>query len=147
MPAIHRIRRYAAYFKGWAQAFGNHQGVYDEARELNWLFSEDRQVGLIMSRPVRRRLFQEILAERRAQVSLTLGPEHIGVDRTLLPCGDAERQAARAIHDLLGSGEQLHLYLAYHLFYPSGTRILTLSPKSPLGIIYKEIQPLDVSVH
>ncbi len=145
MPIQHDIRRYSAFFQGWAQAFGNHRGSYDDERDLNWLFGEDdNQVGLIMSPRVKRRLFHEVLANHRTKIRLTLGPDLIGVGRAVIPCSYRDKQAITALHKLLEGGADVHMFLAYHLFFPSGTRILTLSPKMPLPIIYKEIEPLTV---
>ena len=40
----------------------------------------------------------------------------------------------------------MHLYQTYHLIYPSGTRILTLSARAPLGILYRELPPLKLRI-
>ncbi len=145
MSEKHRIRRYSAFFQGWAQAFGNHRGTYDDERDLNWLFGEDDdQIGLIMSPRVKRRLFREVLADHRTQIKLTLGPERIGVGRAVMPCSYRDKQAIAAIHKILEGGTDVHMFLSYHLIFPSGTRILTLSPKAPLPIIYREIDSLTV---
>ena len=45
---------------------------------------------------------------------------------------------------LLEGGGDLHLLQTYHLVYPSGTRILTLSRQSPLTLVYREIEPLTL---
>ncbi len=147
MSHSRRIRRYSAFFQGWAQAFGNHKGSLDEEKDLNWLFGEDvqQQVGLIMSHRVKRRLYHLILAEHRDQVHLSLGPKTLGVDEASLPCCHRDKQAGETIRALLNDENEVHMYLSYHLFYPPGTRILTLSPKAPLPIIYKEIAPLQVT--
>jgi hypothetical protein len=44
--------------------------------------------------------------------------------------------------ELVASEGDLHLSQTYHLIYPSGTRILTLSRKAPLPLVYREIAPL-----
>jgi hypothetical protein len=145
MPADRLIRRYSAYFQGWAQAFGNHRGGYDEERELNWLFGEDDdQIGLILTPTIRRRLFHEVLAHHRTETTLTLEPDRIGIGRVSLPMGYREEEAARDIRWLFEARGDLHLYLTYHLLFPQGTRILTLSRKAPLPIIYKEFDPILV---
>jgi hypothetical protein len=41
----------------------------------------------------------------------------------------------------------LHLYLTYHFLYRSGTRIVTLSRKQPLAIIYKQISPMQIELN
>jgi hypothetical protein len=38
------------------------------------------------------------------------------------------------------------MYLTYHLIYPPGTRIITLSRKAPLPLLYKEMAPLPLIV-
>jgi hypothetical protein len=51
-----------------------------------------------------------------------------------------------ALRELLLGPEEAHMYLTYHLIYPPGTRIITLSQKSPLPLLYKEMAPLAISV-
>jgi len=46
--------------------------------------------------------------------------------------------------DLLKGADDLHLLQTYHVIYPSGTRILTLSRQSPLTLVYREIEPLTL---
>jgi hypothetical protein len=40
----------------------------------------------------------------------------------------------------------VHMFLSYHLIYPPGTRIITVSRRSPLPLLYKEMAPLPISV-
>lgn len=142
------IRRYTAFFKDWAQAFGNHRGGFDEERELNWLFGNDQdQIGLILTRRLRRLLYHEILAHRETRSTLTLGPERIGIGKATMPMGYRDEEAIRTIRWIMGAPGDLHLYQTYHLFYPPKTRILTLSRKAPLPIIYKEIDPLMLRIN
>jgi hypothetical protein len=47
---------------------------------------------------------------------------------------------------LLLAGDETHMFLTYHLIYPPGTRIITVSLKPPLPLLYKEMAPLAVSV-
>ena len=51
-----------------------------------------------------------------------------------------------ALLDLLRDAETVHLFLTYHLIYPPGTRIITVSSKAPQLLIYKEVAPLRVSL-
>jgi hypothetical protein len=44
--------------------------------------------------------------------------------------------------DLLKSADDLYLLQTYHLVYPSGTRILTLTRQPPLPLVYREIESL-----
>ena len=145
MPSERLVRRYTAYFEGWAQAFGNHRGGYDEERELNWLFGDDEdQIGLILTQRIRRLLFHEVLAHHETEVTLVLTPDRIGIGSVSVPTSYRDEEAARNIRWLFDARGDLHLYLTYHLLFPPGTRILTLSRKAPLPIIYKEIDPLRV---
>jgi hypothetical protein len=147
MPSRHPIRRYSAFFQGWAQAFGNHRGSMDDDRTLNWLFGEDEdQIGLILTHQLRHDLFHKVLGEHLEEVHLTLEKSRIGVEELVVDTGYRDEQAVRALRNLLDDGKELHLYLTYHLFYPSGTRILTLSRNVPLPLIYKEIAPLTIVV-
>ena len=147
MPTRHPIRRYTAFFQGWAQAFGNHRGSMDDDRVLNWLFGENEdQIGLILTHQLRHDLLHKVIGEHLSEVHLTLGPSRVGVEDLTVATGYRDEQAIRAIRALLDGDGELHLYLTYHLFYPSGTRILTLSRKAPLPLIYREIAPLTVIV-
>jgi len=141
------IRRYSAYFQGWAQAFGNHRGGYHDERELNWLFGEDQdQIGLILTSRLKRLLYREVLAHRETEARLLLRKERIGLGKLWVPTGYRDEQAIRALLWILDAPGDLHLFQTYHLFYPHGTRILTLARKAPLPIIYKEIDPLRLTV-
>jgi hypothetical protein len=141
------IRRYAAFFKGWCQAFGNHRGGFDENRELNWLYGEDDdQIGLILTRRLRRLLYREILARHETQATLLLSKERIGIGRISMTTQYRDEEAMRSIRWLMEAPGELHLYQTYHLFYPAGTRILTLSRKAPLPIIYKPVDPIMVTL-
>lgn len=141
------IRRYSAYFEGWAQAFGNHRGTLDEQRPLNWLFGEGTdQIGLILTPSLLMEPFAEVLDTHTPPLSLSLGPEHIGLGEARLPMDSLDQEAARLIRWLLEAPSDLHLYQTYHLFYPQGTRILTFSRRAPLTIIYKEMDPIQVRV-
>jgi hypothetical protein len=147
MPKERLIRRYSAYFQGWAQAFGNHSGGLDDTRELNWLFGEeDDQLGLVLTPRLKRVLYREILAHHETRTTLVLDKGRIGIGRTTLPTGYRDEQAIHLIRWLFDARGDLHLYQAYHLLYPQGTRILTLSRKAPLAIIYKGIDPILVQV-
>lgn len=147
MPNERSIRRYAAYFQGWAQAFGNHRGGVDEKRPLNWLFGEDEdQVGLILTPRLRRLLYREVLAHHETETRLILADDRLGLGKLAVPTSYRDEQAVKTLRWMMDAPGDLHLYQTYHLFYPHGTRILTLGRKPPLPIIYKEIDPLLVRV-
>lgn len=147
MPKQRLIRRYSAFFQGWAQAFGNHRGGLEENRELNWLFGEDDdQIGLILSRRMRRLLYRKFLAHHATETTLILGQDRICIGKDSLPVGYRDEEAIRTLRWLFDARGDLHLYQTYHLFYAPKTRILTLSRKAPLPIIYKEINPLKLQL-
>jgi hypothetical protein len=160
------LRRHRAYFNGWAQAFGDHELLRDTRQGLRWLVGAT-QLGLILDPSVRTRLRGDeeqhlggLLADalrspaaspapvrqlrRLGQVATTpalvdVGGETLRLGRlTLRHCPDRLMDKLRA---LLGTQGDLHLYETYHLMYAPGTRILTLSQRAPLGIIYRELSP------
>ena len=51
-----------------------------------------------------------------------------------------------ALRELLLGCDEAHMFLTYHLIYPPGTRIITVSSKPPLGLLYREMEPLTVVV-
>lgn len=140
------IRRYSAYFRGWCQAFGEHEESYDEAHDVNWLHARD-QVGLILSERVRRLAYTELLGEKNVATTLRLSETQVEIGESSYPL---ERQkdiaGMHALIALLRRDEPSHLYLTYHLLYPQGTRIVTFSKKAPLPIIYKEMRPLRIVI-
>lgn len=145
-PGSHRIvRRYGPYFEGWAQAFGTHQCIEENARGLRWLLAED-QLGLILTSAVRDQLNPSLVNPTETN------QQPIG--RALSnPWFDAIETSAAEVSDHLAAWSEriaaqeqpLHLYQTYHLIYPAGTRILTLSTRSPLPLIYRELAPLQVA--
>jgi len=134
------IRRYSAYFRGWAVAFGSHELVEDEAHDRQWLFGEE-QLGLILTPSVRRHLYHRLLGHDGAP-ELVLGPAGLGIGEDEILLGSEEERPLAALSELAAPPGDLHLYQTYHLLYPGGTRILTLSRRAPLGLIYREMAPL-----
>jgi len=139
------VSRYSAYFRGWCQAFGEHEEAFDEGSDINWLRADD-QVGLVLSDEFRRLFYKELLGDKSPTLRLS---------KTLVELGDSscplkeqrDVEGMNALMTLLRRDEPTHLYLTYHLLYPQGTRILTFSKKSPLLLIYKEMRPLSVVIH
>lgn len=137
------FKRYSAFFKGWCQAFGEHEGVHCEASGIDWLLAE-HQVGLVLPATFIKPLHREVLLHKHTP-TLTFSDERIQVGS--LEIGLEERQeqkALDAIAAVLDSKAQLHLYLTSHLFYGGGNRIITFSSKKPVPIIYKEIGTMQV---
>ena len=151
------IRYHSAYFRGWAQAFGAHEVVTDDPRGLRWLFGEG-QLGLILTPAIRDRLAgflgdgdaERIHAGAGAEpprsVALSLSDDALRIGTLTLPIAQDQGRVVACARDLLDSPADLHLYQTYHLIYASGTRILTLSQHAPLGLIYRELEPLRVSL-
>ena len=136
-------KRYAAYFRGWCQAFGEHDSISSEKEGIHWLFT-DRQVGFILPRPITRQLYREVLLHSEPPpLTFTRKRAEIGSLRFSL-ARRHEEQILVALHQIFMQSENLHVYLTSHLLYGTDARIITLSTKKPLAIIYKEIGTLRI---
>jgi hypothetical protein len=159
MSKTRLVRRYGAYFRGWAQAFGTHELASNEKRGLRWLLGEER-LGLILTPAIQPGL-EALWADDSADAAparggdqsaeppptrLTLGPKGLQLGGLTLPITSAQQRVVALAADLLEDQRDLHLYQTYHLIYPSGTRILTLSRQAPLALIYRELTPLQLEV-
>lgn len=132
------LTRYAAYFKGWCQAFGEHENVHSDASGIDWLLAE-RQVGLVLPRPMIRPLYREVLLHERPP-AVAFHADCIEVGSLRIPLEEqVESAALDAIGELMAANGDIHLYLTSHLMYGGGNRIITFSGRKPLLIIYKEI--------
>jgi hypothetical protein len=166
MTEARLLRRHRAYFSGWAESFGEHDLLRDTRLELRWLLGAG-QLGLILDPSIRTRLrggdqpgLGGLLADEPGPPAAQMGAPrplwHLAqapLPATLIDVGGETlrlgrltlRQCPPAVMDrlrqFLAPGAQLHLYEAFHLTYPAGTRILTLSQRSPLGLIYRELAP------
>jgi hypothetical protein len=144
MPPSRIVHRYSAYFKGWATAFGSHDKRIDETRGLFWLFGEG-QIGLVLTPEVKRFLYPLFLRGRGdSPPDVALTRDSLRIDQMVFALGQDDERALDVTMGLLSGGGDLHLFQTYHLFYPSGTRILTLSCHPPLPLVYREIAPLTV---
>jgi len=144
MPSVRTVHRYTAFFRGWATAFGSHDPESDEASGLFWLFGEG-QIGLVLTPEVKRFLYPRFLGGGGDDTpELQLSRDHLEIDKTNLRIGEEHKRALDVTLGLLSGGGELHLYQTYHLFFPSGTRILTLSCHTPLPLVYREIGSLKV---
>jgi len=144
MSVERQVRRYAAYFKGWCQAFGEHEPLVSEGEAIQWLLG-DKQLGVILPDDLTRPLYREVLSAQNNCPCLVIGTSHVQVgelrhDFTTAP--DAAGLAA--LRQLAQGAHGLHLFLTYHFMYPSGTRILTFSRHQPLSIIYRHIGPMRI---
>ena len=137
------VKRYAAYFKGWCQTFGEHESLADHDNEIYWLLSED-QAGFVLPPNYLKRLYRAVLLHEAAppltfrrylvevgDFSFSLTPTH-------------EELIRETIGRLLASDRALHVYLTSHFMYGTNARIITLSSRKPLGIIYKEIGSMPI---
>jgi len=77
---------------------------------------------------------------------LILNDDTLHLGSLMLRIAAAHRRVVEFATDLLAEERDLHLYQTYHLIYPSGTQILTLSPRAPLTIIYRELAPLRLAL-
>jgi len=146
VTAERMIRRYAAFFRGWAQAFGEHRPLGDAAAGMRWLIGED-QVGLILNPALKRLLYPLFLYRPGlAAPAALLRPDGIEIGATRIPLGGTAPSPLAQVLDLLARPGPLHLYQTYHLIYPSGTRILTLSARAPLAILYRELAPVRLLI-
>jgi hypothetical protein len=144
MASERSVRRYSAYFRGWATTFGSHDKADDRERGLVWLFG-DQQLGLILTPRVKRFLYPLFLGRCRPEApDVELRDGLLRIQAAKLPFDERDRRAFQAVMDLAGGGGDLHLFQTYHLVYPTGTRILTLSRRQPLALVYREIPPLRV---
>lgn len=146
MPTERKVRRYAAFFPGWATAFGTHDQDASDPR-LFWLHGEN-QLGLILSAEIKHLLYPLFLGHSHEEApKVVLGAGVLSVEGVELNFGDhRDSRAYRALMDLLQGEGDLHLFQTYHLIYPSGTRILTLGRKAPLPLVYREIAPLLIQL-
>ncbi|MGB5830418.1 MAG: hypothetical protein WBG92_00265 [Thiohalocapsa sp.] len=150
------IRRHSAYFRGWAQAFGAHELVTDDKGALRWLLGEE-QLGLILTPVIRRSLGRLATGSEgpsetgnaagdAASERLLLTNDSLRLGALTLPITGTDTRVIDLAAELLNGRGDLHLYQSYHLIYPSGTRILSLSRRAPLTLIYREVVPLRIAV-
>jgi hypothetical protein len=141
-----KIRRYSAYFRGWATAFGSHEKEADKERGLVWLFAEE-QMGLILTPAVKRFLFPLFLGRCRGVVpTVRIDARSLRIEDVEIRFDNRDQRAFDTMMGLVRLEGDLHLYQTYHLVYPSGTRILTLGRRPPLLLVYREIPPLVVEL-
>ncbi|NNJ78791.1 MAG: hypothetical protein HKP19_05980 [Xanthomonadales bacterium] len=137
------VKRYAAYFKGWCQTFGEHESLADHDNEIYWLLS-DKQAGFVLPPDHLRQLYRAVLLHRDAppltfrhymlevgDFSFSLTPEH-------------EDRIRKTIHEILSTENSLHVYVTSHFMSGTNARIITLSAKKPISIIYKEIGHIPI---
>ena len=136
------LKRYAAYFRGWCQPFGEHESLGSEASGVSWLFAQG-QLGLVLPKAMIRPLYREVLLRDQVPV-LTFGDRDVTIGSLLLPIAqDHGCQAVDSLRAMLGGSGDCHVFLTSHLLY-AGSRIITFSSRKPIAIIYKEIGCMQV---
>jgi len=137
------LKRHAAYFRGWCQAFGEHESVFRDDSGISWLTAEN-QVGLVLPKPLIRSLYREVLLHDEAPV-LTFHHESVEIGSLDIPIDQQyQRQALSAMGHILDSHTEIHVFLTSHLLYGEGSRIITFSNRKPVTIIYKEIGTMRI---
>ena len=140
------VRRYSAYHFRWCQAFGAHHCDFDEEHAVNWLYGEDR-IGVILAPHLRKNFLREVLGVQRSRALLTL--TRFGVVSSgfkLMLELKEDKRGIEKVTELLTAERDIHMFLTSHLFYQSGARIVTLSRKKPMVIMYKEIDPIKIRI-
>jgi hypothetical protein len=141
MAKEHTVQRYAGYFRGWCQAFGEHNSQFEEDNNVLWLFC-DAQVGLILTQHLRRIAYQQLLVRQRPP-PLLIGVDFVQAGSLRYDASSAVgRSGLESLRRLFDNDASVHLYLTYHFMYPRGTRIVTFSRRTPLPLVYKPIAPL-----
>ena len=108
---------------------------------MYWLFSEF-QAGFILPSRLNRSLYKEVLRKRGTPL-LELGRKKARIGSFTYPLsGSVDDQGIAAIKEILEHREHTYLFLTSHFMYGTGSRIITLSNKRPLNIIYKEVGPM-----
>ena len=139
------VKRYAAYFRGWCQAFGEHESLADHDRDVFWLVTQEA-AGFVLPRDYQRQLYREVLLHRSAP-PLTFHSDRVQVGNFALELArQHETRILGSIDELLSCGHDLHVYLTSHFMYGTHARIITLSIRKPLLIIYKEIGTIRIGL-
>jgi hypothetical protein len=109
---------------------------------MRWLIGDD-QIGVILEPALKRLLYPLFLYRPGlAAPEVLLRPNAIEVGAAYLPFAADAHTPLTKILGLIARAADLHLYQTYHLIYPAGTRILTLSTRAPLTILYRELTPI-----
>ena len=140
------IKRYSAYYSGWCVAFGEHEALYEEGKEINWLFSETN-VGFTLSPKLKRIAFHELLGKHAQIPRITVGISEIQFSQHQISITqEKDKKGLARFKDFVSTNEDIHLCITSHFCYPPGTRIITFTKDKPIIIMYKEIQPLELEI-
>ena len=114
------LKRYAAYYKGWCQAFGEHKSFASEDEGIRWLFGE-KQIGFISPRKQTKLLLLEILRKRDTP-TLAIGRNSVQIGTfNYRPSRASDESALLSIGTFSETGNASHIYLTSHFMYGSGT--------------------------
>jgi len=139
------IKRYNAYYHGWCLAFGEHIAYYEEGRDINWLFGDER-IGLILSSGLRKKAQREFLRHHEKIPELVLSNELVRLNTFIYRLkSNSDRENVQRLKSFLLSSQDIHMFLCNHLFYP-GIKIITFAQEKPILIMYKEMQPLKLII-
>ena len=138
MTHEYTIQRYAAYFRGWCQSFGEHESIHKEGTGTWWLIS-DYQAGFVCRSQLTISLFREVLKKNYTPL-LDLGRKGARIGSFHYPLsGATDEQCIAEIKKILDDGSNSCLFMTSRFMCGTGARILTLSSKKPLTTIYREI--------
>jgi hypothetical protein len=137
------VKRYSAYFRGWCQTFGEHDSFADHDREIYWLLT-DTQAGFALPPDRLKQLYRAVLLPKKSP-PLTFRADRVEVGEFHFGLTPRHEEFIRdAIRGLLESHDALHVYLTSHFMYGTSARIMTLSTRKPINIIYKEIGGITI---
>ena len=140
------VKRYSAYYAGWCVAFGEHEIAYEQDRDIQWLFGESK-VGITLTPKLQRRFFRELLGQHGEIPRITLCRDAARINHLEYPVSEEkDLQGLSQFREFFQCPEDIHMFLTSHFCYPPGTRIVTFSKKKPLIIMYKEIEPLALTI-
>jgi len=140
------VKRYSAYYAGWCVAFGEHEIVYEQEKDIQWVFGEAK-VGITLAPKLRRVFIRELLGQHGEIPRITLGKTSAQINHFEYPVTEEKDLLALSkFREFFRCPDDIHMFLTSHFCYPPGTRIVTFSKKKPLIIMYKEIEPLALSL-
>lgn len=127
-------------------AFGEHEIAYEQDKDIQWVFGEGK-VGITLAPRLRRLFIRELLGQHGEIPRITLGEDSARINHLEYPVTEEkDLEGLRKFREFFRCREDIHMFLTSHFCYPPGTRIVTFSKKKPLIIIYKEIEPLALSI-
>jgi len=103
------LKRYAAYFRGWCQAFGEHESIYRDNSGINWL-TAPTQLGLVLPTPLIKELYREVLLHEQAP-SVKFRRKFIEIGSLEIPIEKKHQKLARnEITKILEDSVEVHVF-------------------------------------